>query len=304
MQQLKPLPEWDEDYVTSLSGEFDWIEFKSSAKFAVANWHEDISKYVSAWANYDGGYLIFGIEDPQSGHPLSIDGGIPETIKPRLPDWIDQIVPGFVEPTLPKFNSRLIHPKQEGSQIKPGHLLIVLHIPESEAAPHQANDHKYYQRLGRRLSPLKHRAVMDIVGRKRHPDIKTEIIINKGNLRTNLFWRITNVGSVIALHWKVVIHFPTALTRSLAFKDEETILKYDDKGRSFLELQIGQMLRPPLFPGSDISAIYEIHPTNYSPPLSPSVEEITVITFADEMPAKREVFRPADVTRTHRKTLP
>jgi len=35
-----------------------------------------MSKYVSAWANYDGGYVIFGVKDPQPGHPLTIDGGI------------------------------------------------------------------------------------------------------------------------------------------------------------------------------------------------------------------------------------
>ena len=87
-------------------------------------------------------------------------------------------MPGFVEQTLPKFNSRLIQPKDSDSKIKPGHVLIVLHIPESEAAPHQARDHKYYQRIGRLNAPLKHRAVMDIAGRKRHPEIKTEIIIN------------------------------------------------------------------------------------------------------------------------------
>jgi predicted HTH transcriptional regulator len=76
---------WDEDYVASLpKGEFDWLEYKASQKFIDPGWSQDMSKYVSAWANYDGGYIIFGVKDPKADGVLVIDGGVPESFKPNL----------------------------------------------------------------------------------------------------------------------------------------------------------------------------------------------------------------------------
>jgi Putative DNA-binding domain len=75
-EHLRDFSLWDEDYVAALPvGEFDWLEYKASDKFADPRWPDDMSKYVSAWANYDGGYIIFGVNDPIPGIPLVIDGG-------------------------------------------------------------------------------------------------------------------------------------------------------------------------------------------------------------------------------------
>lgn len=141
---LQNLSVWDEDYVTSLPvGEFDWLEYKGSEKFTDSGWSQDMSKYVSAWANYDGGYVIFGVKDPQPGHPLTIDGGIPESVKPKLLNWLDDVIPNLVDPPLEKLSTWLIYPKPKDSRIKAGHVLVAVHIPQSEIAPHQALDHKY-----------------------------------------------------------------------------------------------------------------------------------------------------------------
>src|SRR5712692_5054263 len=149
--RLKDFSVWDEDYLAALPrGEFDWLEYKASEKFIDPGWSQDMSKYVSAWANYDGGYIVFGVKDPKSEAPLIIDGGVAESFKPKLSDWLDDVIPHLVEPPLQKLSTWLIHPKSVSSQIKRDHVLIAVHIPESEIAPHQALDHKYYQRLGRR----------------------------------------------------------------------------------------------------------------------------------------------------------
>jgi predicted HTH transcriptional regulator len=151
---LKPIHQWDEDYVVSLPGdEFDWLEYKQSEKFADPNWSHDMSKYVSAWANYDGGYMVYGVKNPQSGAPPILDAGVRETIKAKLGDWLDTVIPALVEPPLQKLSTALIHPKSQHSPIQAGNVLIAVHIPGSEIAPHQALDHKYYQRLGRHRRP-------------------------------------------------------------------------------------------------------------------------------------------------------
>jgi predicted HTH transcriptional regulator len=65
---LQNLSQWDEDYIASLPvGEFDWLEYKASEKLNDPGWSQDMSKYVSAWVNYDSGYVIFGVRDPKPG---------------------------------------------------------------------------------------------------------------------------------------------------------------------------------------------------------------------------------------------
>jgi hypothetical protein len=298
---LKPIQEWDEDFVAGLpAGELDWLEFKASEKFAASDWRDEISKYVSAWANYDGGYIIFGVKDPRDGNPLEIDGGIAGNIKPNLATWIDQVVPSLVDPPLPKLTSWLISPKAKDSRISSDHVLVVIHIPESPSAPHQASDHKYYQRLGRKLSPLRHRAVMDIIGRRRHPEVETQILVHLGPRGNRLFWRLTNTGNILAVHWKAVIQFPVKIGNcTVGFKDEPAKHGTNDRGQTFLELRIARHAGAPLFPKSDVSRTFELCPVDYKPPFKSSTDEVIVTTFADEMPAKTEVFPLKDVIREH-----
>jgi hypothetical protein len=301
---LKPLADWDEDYVMALpTGEFDWIEYKASDKFADPSWEQDMSKYVSAWANYDGGYIVFGVKDPRAGGSLVIDGGVPLNIKPRLADWLDDVIPHLVEPPLRKVSTCLIPSRPEKSKIAPGNVLVAIHIPESDGAPHQALDHKYYQRLGRKLVPLKHRAILDITGRRRFPKLRTTVLIYAGGglTKPSMFWKLENLGPALALRWMAVVKFPTSINgQSVHFVDQNekvTIGKTED-GKSFLELRIYQKIAsPPLFPDSDISRSFELATCRYDPPLGPSITDIRVKTFADGMPPLEETVELSTALR-------
>ena len=74
-RSLKPLCDWNIDYILSLPrGEFDWLEFKRSAWLTLASdCLEKLSCYISAWANYDGGYLIIGVKDPNASEHVEAD---------------------------------------------------------------------------------------------------------------------------------------------------------------------------------------------------------------------------------------
>jgi len=302
---LKPLADWDEDYVMALpTGEFDWIEYKASAKFADPSWEHDMSKYVSAWANYDGGYIVFGVKDPRSGEPLVIDAGVPLDIKPRLADWLDDVIPHLVEPPLRKVSTCLIPSRPKKSKIAPGNVLVAIHIAESDGAPHQALDHKYYQRLGRKLYPLKHRAIQDIVGRRRFPKIRTTILVHNGGglSEPSVFWKMENLGVALARHWKVIVKFPTSINNhDVTFPDEQIRYCETSDGKSFIELRIPQLMGSPLFPESDISRSFKLVPCRHQYPLKPSINDIRVTTFADEMPPFHEVI---DLTNALRSTPP
>lgn len=302
MDNLKDLSIWDEDYITSLPvGEFDWLEYKSSEKFIDSGWTIEMSKYVSAWGNYDGGYIVFGVNDPQLGTPLVIDGGIAESFKPKLLNWLDDIIPHLVDPPIQKLATWLVHPKDQDSRIKPGHVVVVVHIPQSEIAPHQAGDHKYYQRLGRRLQPLRHRAIQDIASRRQFPKLRTTIVVHtKGGARFPfVFWKLENIGSVLALQWMVIVKFPTSINgKSVAFIDDDTTVGETPDGKSFLQLRIHKLINyPPLFPQSDISRSFKIGPVGYSPELNPSITNIRITTYADSMPPFEETIELSDVLR-------
>jgi hypothetical protein len=300
MNQLKDVSFWTEDDVESLPlGEFDWLELKSSKKFTEGNWEADISKYLSAWANYDGGYLVIGVEDPNPGTPLQIDGGVPLKCKKDLATWLDQMLPNLVEPPLPKITTKLIGCTREHSKIERDRVLIVIHVPPSESAPHQARDHKYYQRLGRNLSPLRHRHVLDIQSRRKHPVIVPEIIVHIGKVsKPTLFWRLKNIGAAGAKDWLVVIQFPTCIGKTeIRIEDNHHIDENDPSG-SFWELRQGRGLRQPLFPGSDVSGTYQLVPCKLLG-RSKSIKEVRVTIFANDMPAKKAVFDLKDVLREH-----
>ena len=81
------------------------------------------------------GLIVFGVKDPVSTEPLTLDGGVPENVRPKLGDWLDQVVPRLVEPPLTRLTKKLIHPKPAESKIKPGNVIVAIHIPESENAP-------------------------------------------------------------------------------------------------------------------------------------------------------------------------
>jgi hypothetical protein len=299
--RLRELSTWDEDYVSSLpTAEFDWIDYKASEKLTDPAWPHEMSKYVSAWANYDGGYILFGVRHSKDGSDLEIDGGVPLTCKPNLLDWLDDVIPGLVEPPLPKLSTCLIHPRATHSQINPGHVLVVIHVPESAISPHQARDRKYYQRLGRKLEPLRHRAVLDIIGRRRHPTLRTKILVHIGYTKPKIFWQLENTGSTMALHWKAAIRFPTKIGKShVTVPNSKAILGCTEDGRSFVEFRISKALGSPLFPGSDISDTFDFGPCNYDPPLEPSIDYVQVTTFADDMPPFVEQFPLSEVLKSH-----
>jgi hypothetical protein len=302
-EHLRDFSRWDEDYIAALPrGEFDWLEYKASEKFTDPGWSHDMSKYVSAWANYDGGYIIFGVEDPKSESPLIIDGGIPESFKPNLLNWLDDVIPHLVEPPLQKLATWLIRPRPEQSYIKSGHVLVAVHIPQSEIAPHQALDYKYYQRVGRKLQPLKHRAILDIAARRRFPKLRTTVLIYTGGglTKPSMFWKLENLGPALALHWMAIVKFPTSINgKAISFVGEKPVLGETEDGKSFLELRVYQKIAsPPLFPGSDISGSFELGGVTFDPALKPSISDIRVKTFADEMPPFEETIElPSAIRR-------
>ena len=107
-----------------------------------------------------------------------------------------------------------------------------------------------------------------------------------------------NVGGVLALHWKVIIKFPTEVNgNQLKIVEEQVTLGETKDGKSFLELRIPQSMGSPLFPLSEISRSFELRVCRYEGALKPSIKDIEVTTFADEMPPFVETIHIEDALR-------
>ncbi len=195
----KDIHEWDEFYLLNLpSGEFDWIEFKETKKldFSLPGINRDVvlrelSKQVSAFANSGGGVIVFGIENPKSGQSLKVDneGGVSLNLGNGTREWLEDVIPKSVDFPISKVNVYEITAKEDQpSQIKLGKGVIIVEIPSSEQAPHQASDNLYYARVGGKSRPINHRFVMDIIGRTKHPKMAMNVkILSEKEKRSTLY---------------------------------------------------------------------------------------------------------------------
>jgi hypothetical protein len=213
---MTPLPDihtWDERFLQNLPiGEVSYIDYKSSEWLSALDeqWRQNVSPYLSAFANYDGGYLVIGVPDPMKHGHIKPDGGVPNDLRGGIVQWLENVLPGLVDRPLDRLDINSIGPSTKDSAIRLRHSVLVIHVPPSEGAPHQARDGKYYTRHGSRLHFLGHRAVMDIAGRRKNPTLRVNAI--------NLTWTqqdefilsaaLENTSSILARFWSVVIDLP------------------------------------------------------------------------------------------------
>jgi hypothetical protein len=227
---MKPTAEWDEAYVLSLpSGEFDWVEFKSSRlldlllpRVKEADVRNELSKQLSAFSNSGGGALVYGIADPVAGQPLQVDGGgVSVDCKDKsTKEWLEDIIPNLVEFPITRFNVYPIGPSDAASGIAAGKAIFVIEIPDSEQAPHQATDRKYYARIGGKSVPVSHRFVADIFGRSKYPQLEMVFGVTRGAEDDDLLilraW-CRNSGRVLARFVVIEILLPWGLLPAQAY---------------------------------------------------------------------------------------
>src|SRR5690606_34903955 len=132
----------------------------------------EISKDVSAFANSDGGMIIYGImEDKVNRHlPDSID---PINRKEISKEWLEQIIQSKIRPRISGIVIHSITVNEESDLV-----VYAIEIPKSNTA-HQANDRKYYKRFNFNSEPMYDYEIRDILNRTKSPIIDLELEITK-----------------------------------------------------------------------------------------------------------------------------
>lgn len=146
-----------------------YLDYKGSGALGSSDRKKrELSKDVSAFANSAGGRLIYGVAE--DGHlPTGLDGGIdPEEISK---EWLEQVI------------GSLIHRRISGIRIHqidlessaPGKVAYILEIPQSNLAPHQAADKRFYKRFNFESVPMEEYEIRDVFLRGDGPDLKLSI---------------------------------------------------------------------------------------------------------------------------------
>lgn len=307
MAQLEDLSGWDEAFVVALStDEQSWLDFKASAWLTSPEFTDKLSHYVSAFANYDGGYLVIGVGARTAGAPVEIDGGVPLAYKKKLRDWLEMTVRQAVEPPLEQLSVALISPGKDGSRIQPKHAVVAIHVPPSEAAPHQARDKKYYSRVGSHLNPLGNRAVMDIVGRRRHPRTAVRLFLGltRNPNKNTLICRVENRGARLARHVLTIVDVPIKID-GIGVRFEESDLKFDEDGTAYWQLRARSRVNEVLFPDGYISHEFKFRFTGAwreettqgtrQVALDQTIPRLRYRSYADEMPFLAGEVDPAEI---------
>jgi hypothetical protein len=174
MTELHKLDTYDiktvESFIENEIEESIHIEFKSAGALSKNDSKKkEVSKDVSAFANSDGGIIIYGIEE--KNHKASeysfVDGN--EFTK----EWLEQIISSTISRNIP--NLKIFPIRKENDIDK---TIYVVQIPSSMDAPHISKDKRYYKRFNFESVPMEEYEIRQLYGRK----VQSKLVIDKSSV--------------------------------------------------------------------------------------------------------------------------
>jgi hypothetical protein len=207
-------------------------------------------------------------------------------------EWLEDIIPTLVEYPLANFNVYAILSQDAQSHIQPDRALFVIEIMDSPHAPHQAQDQRYYIRVGGKSKPASHRMVNDIIGRRRFPKVELSFAIRAIRStsllqRTNLLIKACNVGRVYAEHVTCRILLPSSLANHHPALFEKNIVEVE--GQRFLALEKSNLedgKHVPILPNLEHSWEWEL-PDSFNPDKLDNNEKVHWEVHADNAPINK-----------------
>jgi hypothetical protein len=210
----------------------------------------ELSKDVSAFANSDGGIIIYGVTETEN-KPVKFDN------KPSTVDreWIENVINSTIQN---KIDNLLIHPLT----LDDGNQIFVIEVPKSLRAPHMAKDNRYYKRYNFSSVPMEHYEIEDIRNRKEKALITAKLTTYPENFQGIMQDRIAlyATSSTNTVTDTYSIHFIAEEGASLSAK---FFLLLDDRfysrrhGRSFLGKLYQRIVSPsfghPIWKGHEVN---------------------------------------------------
>jgi Putative DNA-binding domain len=148
------------------------LEYKASAAIDKKDDKKklEIARDVSAFANSDGGQIVYGMAE-NDHNPAGLDGGIDPKTYPQI--WFEQVIQQHVTP--PIAGLKPYHVPLHSDQVA-----VVIDIPAAKGDPHQA-DGRYYRRHNFNRLIMEHYEVRDSFRRMTTPDLFVTVSFLEGN---------------------------------------------------------------------------------------------------------------------------
>ncbi|MGH9195057.1 MAG: AlbA family DNA-binding domain-containing protein [Acidimicrobiia bacterium] len=203
------------------------LDYKASAALSKdSKAITDLSKDVSAFANSEGGTLVYGVSQDDENYPREIDGGYDRSV--ISPEWIGQVVDSRISPTVRGYRIADI-------KLQSGKSLYLVYVPQSETA-HMADDNRYYRRSDCRSVPMEDYEVRDVMGRSKTADLRLDFRLAGGG--TKLFVYAENFSPVPVPYFVAYIYlgdgsgashpsYPASLPTTSALLNESGPLRCD-----------------------------------------------------------------------------
>jgi hypothetical protein len=241
------------------------LEYKGSQSLvSTEKARSEISKDTSAFANSEGGALVYGVSKERSGNqpprPRDIDQGIDPTVISK--EWIENVINSRIQR---RINGVKIH-QVPLTDTRPGRVAYVVWVPQSYDAPHQAYDKRYYKRFNFQSVPMEDYEIRDVRNRHAAPIIDVHITskgrspsrsFNNGNQASaHLSILIQNTGAQIAQQVYLEASVPESNLWSAVCRGFDRRLTTD--GIEYLQLRYHHrdaVAVLPLFPGTDFEVL-------------------------------------------------
>ncbi len=209
---------YNEDYINNLlttkAEENTYLEFKRAEALKKEDkCKSDISIDISAFANADGGILIYGIEeDNHIANKISFINGNEIT-----KEWLENVISSNINR---KIDGLIIEPIRFENDIKK--TIYIVKIPRSSNAPHQASNKKYYKRKNFKNEILEEYEIRDLYNRKNNtqleilePIVHSKMHLIPENIEDNMNLRvkfhvdfyIKNIGKSVEQIFKTEFRF-------------------------------------------------------------------------------------------------
>jgi predicted HTH transcriptional regulator len=149
------------------------LEYKASAAIDKKddNKKVEMARDVSAFANADGGQIVYGMSE-RDHEPAGLDSGVDGKAYPEI--WFEQVLQQPITPSIPGLRI------QHVTLAKPM-VAVVIEVPATKADPHQVSDGYYYRRHNYNRLKMEHYEVRDSMRRAVDPSLVIDFDLFHGD---------------------------------------------------------------------------------------------------------------------------
>jgi len=257
-----------EQLITNQVEENIHLDYKAANSLQDKN---EIAKDVAAFANSDGGVIIYGIHEFKEREkrylPEKIDPII--DIKKHSKEWLEQVINSNIEPRISGIKITPIRLNRENTQT-----VYVVEIPKSNTV-HMTN-FRYYRRFNFESVTMHDYEIKDILNRKSNPKIQISFMISSLTMFNLTSYSVRvfakNEGGVMAKYLKVYLYAPTKFvennkllvyTSTVRNKADCNLFEFDNRLRfestTYQPILPGMKIELGQFPCVPIESINNIH---------------------------------------------